>query len=108
MLYAIYAGMGGSFGGANFIGLAVHDNEEQAMEEARCVAIEEYESYERLYGVFDQQCDEDGLDYAEEIESWIDFKVIEIKTEEQLMELTEDESIDSDVICHFVTETFHK
>ena len=104
MLYAIYAGLNGGFGGATFQCLKNFENSDDASGFAECLAIEEYELYEEMYGIEYEQ----ELDYEDEMYSWIEYRAVEIETEEQLMELAEEESIDSDTICHFVTETLHK
>ena len=106
MLYAIYAGLGGSFGGAQFICLETFDNVDDANDYAETLAKEEFDSYPLDCFGIDEDADYDEID--NEADGWIDYYVIEITTEEQLIKLGEDESIDSDTICHFVTETFHK
>lgn len=108
-LFAIYAGLGGSFGGATFQYLENFENVDDANDFAESLAREEYESYEGIHGILDQEeCEEQDIDYEDEVCSWIDYRVVEIETEEQLMELAEEENMDIDTICHFVTETFHK
>lgn len=95
-LYAIYAGLSGGFGGANFVCLKTFSNDDEANCYAETCAREEFDSYSiSMFGI------------EHEI-VWIDYYAIEITTEEQLIKLGEDEGIDSDAICHFVTETFHK
>lgn len=85
--YGIYAGMGGSFGGASLVDTVVCDNEAQANEIAREYAVEIYQSYEGLYGIqswydvkedlkdsgFDYEDDMVSEYYEEEIEGWIDY-----------------------------------
>lgn len=87
--FKIYAGLGGGFGGANYVGTYEFDNRGQAEEAAYQEAIEEYESYEGEYGIMSwEECEEacikagwggdyDTVDdyYQEEIESWIDYYV---------------------------------
>ena len=88
MLYAIYAGLTGGFGGANFVCLKTFNNDDDANCYAEDCAREEFDSYNlSMFGI------------EHEIEAWIDYYVVEIKTEEQLMKLGEDENIDSDAIC---------
>lgn len=85
--YNIYAGMGGSFGGASLVDTVVCNNEAQANEIAREYAVEIYQSYEGLYGIqswydvkedlkdsgFDYEDDMVSEYYEEEIEEWIDY-----------------------------------
>lgn len=91
MVYNIYAGLGGGFGGAEFCGEGEFVSEEDAMEYAREQAVHEYQSYEGLHGIFgledireeyqDFGLDEDFTDeeleevYNSEIESWIEYYV---------------------------------
>ena len=109
-LYAIYAGLGGGFGGRKFIEFEFFECQEYADDYAECIAREEYESYEGImHGILDtEECKEQGVLYEDEVISLIEYEAISIESEEQLIELGEKEGIDSDVICHFVTETFHK
>lgn len=92
MKYKIYAGLGGSFGGATFQYVDDFDNEDEALDAAHDKAIEEYESYEGCHGLMDledvrddlresfgEEPDEDIImkRYIEEVESWIDYRVEE-------------------------------
>ena len=102
MGYRIYAGMGGGFGGANYVGWLDTDDKEEAESYAREIAIEEYQSYEgyhgilseyecaqELYGeggpgdvpewVWDSHTAQEEIHdmYIEEIENWIDYYVEE-------------------------------
>ena len=54
MMYNIYAGLGGGFGGANYIGTIDCESLEDAYALAREYAIEEYDSYSGMYGVTDR------------------------------------------------------
>lgn len=95
--YHLYAGMGGGFGGARYETTEDFKNESEALEAARELAIEHYQSYEGMHGVesykdvLDSYCEEndkteDTLDeedrafitecYEEAIEGWIDYKVL--------------------------------
>lgn len=89
--FKIYAGLGGGFGGANYMGTYEYDNEEEAYEDAYRLAEEEYQSYEGCHGLMDwyeckedlaesfgyEPSDEDVNDhYREEIESWISYNVL--------------------------------
>lgn len=82
--WAIFAGLGGGFGGANFTGEVFTGTKEQAENRAYGAAQEEYDSYEGLHGLRDTQMimDEDGVDEDEaeqirneEMESWLDYWV---------------------------------
>lgn len=91
MIYNIYAGLGGGFGGAEFCGEGEFASEEDAMEYAREQAIQEYQSYEGLHGILGPEdiregyqnfgLDENFTDeefeevYNNEIESWIEYYV---------------------------------
>ena len=90
MGYRIYAGMGGGFGGANYVGWLETDDREEAESYAREIAIEEYQSYEGCHGImswddcrkdliesFGEEPSEEDVDthYREEIESWTSWYV---------------------------------
>lgn len=95
MKFEIFAGLNGGFGGAQSLGIFDFNNEEEALQEARNAAIEEYESYEGCHGILSwEECKEDliasfGIEYAtednvdmaylEEIESWIEYYVEEVE-----------------------------
>ena len=100
MVYNIYAGLG-RFGGAEFYSSEDFSSEEDAVEYARDVAIQEYQSYEGYHGIYGLQdireeyqdfgLDDDFTDedleevYLEEIESCIEYYVepaIEVKWNE--------------------------
>lgn len=97
--YNIYAGLGGSFGGARYIGTLRNSSLKEAEEYAYEVACEEYESYEDLHGlrttvdIMDEEevdADEAWEIYLEERESWLDYYVIpteEDNLEEEIIEL---------------------
>ena len=94
MKYDIYAGMGGSFGGASFIETIDAKTAEEADKYAYDQAWEEYESYAGCHGIlsWDEVYDElkeagelDGMTdneiedfvndhYQEEVESWIEWR----------------------------------
>lgn len=105
-LYAIYAGLSGEFGYANFIRLDKFNSDDEANCYAEACAREKFDSYDLDMFGLDEDADDDEID--NEADGWIDYYAIKITTEEQLIKLGEDEGIDSDAICHFVTETFHK
>lgn len=88
--WKIFAGMSGGFGGAEETGIIEAETEEDAMEEARQQAIQEYQSYEGLYGVMNWEevyddivesfgyipSDEEVEErYLDQIESWIEYWV---------------------------------
>ena len=93
MKYDIYAGMGGSFGGANFIETIDAKTAEEADKYSYDQAWEEYESYAGYHGIlsWDEVHDElkeagelDGMTdneiedfvnnhYQEEVEGWIEW-----------------------------------
>ena len=95
--YNIYAGLGGSFGGAEFQYTGEFESFEDAMIEARNIAVQEYESYAgmadgvrdwvdvaeeycEIHGIADEieDYDMDMINelYDDEVESWIDYYVI--------------------------------
>ena len=95
--YNIYAGLGGSFGGAKYQYTGLYETREEAEEEAFQTACEDYEQYEGLYGLYgwkdatndycnDQEIDPEDLTdedtqeienyYDEGRESWIDYYVV--------------------------------
>ena len=86
--YKIYAGLGGGFGGADYIATEEFDNEEDAEQYAFEQAVEEYQSYEGLRGLFNREeaieenpdLTEEDLDdlEREDMESWIEYWVKEI------------------------------
>lgn len=88
--YNIYAGLGGSFGGANYKFTIEANSLEEAEDIAYQAAVEEYEEYEGYYGLktWAECAEELGVDienedsddvddlYNEEIESWIKYYAI--------------------------------
>lgn len=101
MLYNIYAGMGGSFGGAQYMG-TVDCEAGEAYEMARQFAIEEYESYAGYHGIVDigeiwddlerfgleEGCSEDDVEevYTDEVESWIEYWVVSLEEDSEFVE----------------------
>lgn len=95
MLYDIYAGLGGGFGGAHFHVTEDFDNEDDAYKYAFDLAWDEYESYAGYHGILSwDECYEEAKEamadvganwteaeledyandmYQEEVESWIDY-----------------------------------
>lgn len=60
MLFEIYAGLSGGFGGASHQETDEFNSEEEALEYAYHLAIEEYQSYEGCHGILDWlDCRED-------------------------------------------------
>jgi len=83
--YNIYAGLGGSFGGASFITTEEFKNEDDAFEYAYDCAVEIYESYVGYHGLrtVEDIMEEDEVDeseaietYQEEMENWLDYYAI--------------------------------
>lgn len=95
MKFYIKYGLGGGFGGANWEedrkgNRIVHEfkNKKDAERYAYQMAIEEYQSYEGLHGLrtIDDIIEEEGVDfdeaesiYNDEMESWLDYGVEEVK-----------------------------
>lgn len=87
--FKIYAGLGGGFGGPNYIGTFEFDSEDDALQTAYDMSVEEYQSYEGAHGIMSwDDCrdnlfeshfdyDDESVDahYQEEIESWISYRV---------------------------------
>lgn len=69
--YNIYAGLGGSFGGANYQYTTLCETEDEALDEAYERACEEYEQYEGLHGLpswedaVNSYCEELGISQEE-------------------------------------------
>lgn len=89
MKYNIYAGLGGSFGGATYQGTGDFSSRESAEEMAYQYAVEEYETYEGSHDIrsWADIADEECLDYEEdeyeinelyedEKESWMEYYVV--------------------------------
>ena len=104
-MYAIYAGMGGGFGGRYFRYFDSYESEDDALEDARTIAVEEYESYEDGgHGVLsEEECEEEGIDYDEEVENWIDYSVKGVSYEDIVL-ISNDEGLDLDTICNALNE----
>lgn len=107
MGYHIYAGMSGGFGGADYCGYYDVEDQAEAESYAREIAIEEYQSYEGYHGILSEhECAQElygeGADgevpewvwnsavardeihemYIGEIESWIEYYVVEGEEED--------------------------
>ena len=93
MKFEIYAGLGGGFGGANYVKTIEANTREEAEEYARQCAIDDYESYEGSHGILsrddvfedliesfgEEPLEEDvDLRYMEEVEGWITYYVEEV------------------------------
>lgn len=92
--YRIYAGLGGSFGGANPHGIYEFETLDEAEAYAYGLAVEEYESYAGANGLLSwDECKEDLIEsfpdeewtdaevnehYLEEVESWITYWAEEV------------------------------
>ncbi len=114
-LYKLYAGLGGSFGGATCQGVYEFDTVEEAEKAAYQLAWDEYQSYEGYHGLLDwDQCYEDLLEsemiepgaqtqgeiedivdahYIDNVETWIEWSVEEVDG------YTVDEDDDPDYFC---------
>lgn len=100
--FAIFAGLGGGFGGPIFHGVFEYKDEVEAERDAYLKAEEEYQSYEGAHGVMSwEDCYEDALAsgwidesstqneiedcvddyYTEQIEGWISYYVREVRPE---------------------------
>lgn len=86
--YNIYAGLGGSFGGAYLIDIIEAESLRVAEEYAYETAIGIYESYEGMYGLRTVQDimeeedmeEDDALEvYTEEMENWLDYWAEEVE-----------------------------
>ena len=93
--FELFAGMDGSFGGAQSYGVYEYDNLEQAIEAAYELAVEEYQGYEGLHGIpsyedvrneyiemyGDEDPDEDLVQeyYEEEMSGWIVYYAEEVE-----------------------------
>lgn len=88
--YDLYTGMGGGFGGARYNGTYEYSSEEEALQDAYNLAVEEYQSYEGSHGILSwEDCREDLIDsydeipddedvdlyYTEQVEGWIVYYV---------------------------------
>ena len=93
MDYNIYAGLGGSFGGAQYVGTIRNATAEEASKCAYEQAIEEYENYTLYDGVQSYseieeemlkecpECSAEDIDmaYSEAMETWIEYYAIPIE-----------------------------
>lgn len=94
--FKIYSGLSGGFGGAKFDFEDYFENEDEALEEAYIRAIEEYQSYEGMYGIMSyEDCKEELFKtygyaskeeineyYIEEVESWIEYFIEEVEEDD--------------------------
>jgi hypothetical protein len=90
--FKIYAGLGGGFGGSDYLGIHEFPNEDEAFDYAYESASEEYDGYAGLHGLRDRdeiiqefieqgfELDEEEIDiaYSEEKESWLDYDVKQV------------------------------
>ena len=97
--FNIYAGLGGSFGGAEYQGTGDFRSLADAEQYAYELAVEEYEFYEGLHGILSWHdvADANGLDYIsgsneidelynQEIEDWIEYYAILASEDEDTLE----------------------
>lgn len=83
MLYNIYAGLSGGFGGASFVKTEEFSSIDEAQDYAREEAIEQYQSYDGMHGLFNIEdalkenpnlTDQELAELEEEdMETWIDY-----------------------------------
>lgn len=100
--FKVYAGLGGGFGGAQYIETVEVATVEEAGRIAYEYAVEEYESFEGLHGLtsysdiidnpadygLDEDCEDEELlweAYEEERSTWLDYYVKEIKVEREVV-----------------------
>ena len=93
--YNIYAGLGGSFGGASFITTEECKDETAAFKYAYDCAVEIYESYVGYHGLrtVEDIMEEDEVDeseaieiYQEEMEDWLEYYAILTSEDKQIVE----------------------
>lgn len=108
--FKVYAGLSGGFGGATYHGTYEYYSRKEAEDDARQLAIEEYESYGGYHGLYTwdsmrqeiadelydgdiEQVDPEDVDiaYCEEIEGWLSYHVKEVTPE-----FSEDDEDDAD------------
>lgn len=92
--FKIYAGLGGGFGGADYVGTLEFDNRDEALNYAYQEATDIYESYEGTNGILSMEEIEEDLRkswgeepgdddvrecYLEELEYWIEYYVEEVE-----------------------------
>ena len=85
--YEIYAGLGGGFGGAQYIGVLEFESVEEAEEYAYEEACQIYESYDGCHGLMsiedimeEEECDEEeaGEIWIDQRENWLSYYVEEL------------------------------
>ena len=106
--YNIYAGLGGSFGGADYVYTAEFESLDEADSIVYEIAVEEYQSYEGLHGIrdwndcFSDFCEKEGIPetndneakyedtineiYQEEIDNWIEYYAVLTSEDSNLSE----------------------
>ena len=123
--YAIFAGLGGGFGGAQYYGVYEFISKEEAERYAYDLAFDEYQSYEGCHGILSyEDVYEDLLasewiepgaqsdaeidsiveeHYIEEVEGWIEYKAIPVADAIDYADTTDadwsDHSDDADCFC---------
>ena len=98
-LFNIYAGLGGSFGGATYRGTGEFKSYADAEQTAYELAVEDYQSYEGYHGILswydiadenELDYNEDSMDiddlYQEELENWIEYYAVLASEDEDTLE----------------------
>ena len=96
MKFNIYAGLGGSFGGATYQGTLECNDALEAEQYAYECALEEYESYSGCHGLltWDEIAEENNLDinedcveidtlYTEQVEDWIEYWAVDFEEDDE-------------------------
>lgn len=105
MKFRIFAGLGGGFGGPHYQGTFEYESKKEAEQSAYEQAVEEYQSYEGLYGIMSwEDCEQELMEsyypeiptedditnyYGEEMESWIDYSVEQVPDDAPEWEILE-------------------
>jgi len=97
MLFKIYAGLSGGFGGAKYIETLEFESRDDAEQYAYDCAVECYESYEGSHGLrtFDEIMEEEDVEedeaidiYNEEMEDWLEYFAVEVIEDEDGNDIT--------------------
>lgn len=104
-MYAIYAGIAADgFGGETFQFFDSYENEYEALNEAKSIAIQEYQSYEGHHGMLNkEECEEEGYDYEDQMRVWTIYSAIEVLYED-IISISKEEKLDLDCICNALNE----
>jgi hypothetical protein len=98
--YLVAYGLGGGFGGAQHYYIAKFSDIDDAYDEARQNAIEEYERYGGMHGLYDLETlaelngidpdsEEAEEDYNDQMDSWLDYCIEEVYNKDNIWYLTE-------------------